>query len=441
MRIKHGLIAALSMLVFHSAAHAAIEVETKRLGHGVQVWYAASPQVPVVDVQLVFEGAGYASDPAGREGRAALAAAMLTEGAGTLDALAFQRALDDGALQLTASVSADQLTIHLHGLREQAKRGGELLAMALAQPQFAAADLSRIKTAMQAQLAQLQETPDYQATRLFDTTAFAGHPYANPPGGTPASLSAITADDLRQYLTTYATQGNVRISVAGDVDSELLDEMLMPVVDALHDGDAATPTAAVKLSGAGSMVQQAMVVPQSSVQFALPSVARDDPKFYAAYVLNYILGGQGLVSRLADRVRQQQGLVYGIGTEIDVRRGISLLRGELATRSATTTQAILAVKQVIAELRDKGVTSQECEDAKTYVIGANTLRLDNSQQIASMVMTMQVQDLGKDYLEKREGYFSAVKCADINKLAADMLDPAKLLIAVVGDKTSTKAAP
>jgi zinc protease len=426
---------------FTTPAYAAIEVETKRIGHGVSVWYAASPHVPVVDIQLVFEGAGYASDPAGREGRAALAAAMLMEGAGTLDALAFQRALDDGALQLNASVTTDQLVIHLHGLRDQVQRGGELLALALAQPQFAPTDLSRMKTTMQAQLAQMQETPDYQAMRLFDTTAFAGHPYANPIYGTAESLGLMTANDLRQYLTTYATRGNLRIAAAGDVDDDLLDAILTPVVEALREGDAATSIASVTLKGSGSLVRQAMAVPQTSVQFALPSVARDDPKFYAAYVLNHILGGNGLVSRLADRVRQQQGLVYGIGTELDVRRGISLLRGEFATRTATTSQAVDAVKQVMTELRDKGITSQECEDAKTYVIGATMLRLDSSQQVANMLMVMQVQNLGEDYLEKREGYFAAVKCADLNALAAEMLDPAKLLIAVVGDEAPTKVTP
>ncbi|OYW14005.1 MAG: hypothetical protein B7X02_00980, partial [Rhodospirillales bacterium 12-54-5] len=163
MFVKHRLarLFFLCMMSMSATAHAEIDVQTQRIAHGVRVWYAPSSQVPVVDIQISFEGAGYASDPAGKEGRAALAAAMLTQGAGTLDALAFQRALDDGALQLSAHVSADRLTIHLHALREQAKRGGELLAMALAQPQLAEADLTRIKTAMQAQLAQLEETPNY----------------------------------------------------------------------------------------------------------------------------------------------------------------------------------------------------------------------------------------------------------------------------------------
>ena len=441
MCIKRAIATLCGLILLSTAAHASIEVETTRLSHGVHVWYASSPQVPVVDIQLVFEGAGYASDPAGREGRAAIAAAMLTEGAGNLDALAFQRALDDGALQLTASVTPDHLTIHLHGLRDQAKRGGELLAMALAQPQFAAADLARIKTAMLSQLAQLQETPNYQAMRLFDTTAFAGHPYANPPYGTPASLPSITADDLRQYFTTYATRGNVKISAAGDVDSDLLDEVLTPVVNALHDGDASVPVAQVTLKSGSGLAHQAMTVPQTVVQFALPGVARDDPKFYAAHLLNHILGGNGLVSRLADRVRQQQGLVYGIGTDIDVRRGISLLRGEFATRTATASKAVDEVKATLAELRDKGVTTQECEDAKTYVIGSNALRLDSSQQIASVLMMMQVQHLGQDYLDKREGYFAAVKCADINKIATELLDPTKLFMVVVGDETPATPKP
>lgn len=441
MRNKTPLhIVLLTILTCAIAApgHAAIEVKTSRISHGVKVWYAESNQVPVVDIRLSFEGAGYASDPAGKEGRAALAAAMLTQGAGNLDALGFQRALDDGALQLSAVVEADRLIIRLHALRDQVERGGELLTLALAQPRFAPADLEREKTALITRIAQLNETPDYQTSRLFDTQAFAGHPYTNPPYGTAASLRTVTADDLKQYFTTYATRGNVMVSAAGDVDSTLLDTVLQPVIEALRDGDAATPTSSVTLQGGGTTQRQEMNVPQTVVQFAAPALARDDPKFYAAYLLNHILGGNGLVSRLADRVRQQKGLVYGITTEIDIRRGIPLLQGRFATRNATATEAVEEVKRTLGDLRDKGVTTEECTDAKTYVIGSNVLQLDNSRQVAGMLLSMQVNRLGEDYLEKRETYFNAVACADINRVAQELLDPSKFFFVMVGGDATAK---
>lgn len=431
-----GVLALLSPL----HAQAALEVKTERLGHGVKAWYAESHTVPVVDILISFDGAGYASDPAGKEGRAQLAALMLTQGAGDMDALSFQRALDDGAIQLNTQVNADRLIIHLHALHDQTKRGGALLAKALSAPLLAADDLTRMKTALLGQLSQLQESPDYLADRLFNTKAFAGHPYANPPYGTPASVQALTADDLRQYVTTYLTRENMKIAVAGDVDGSFIDDALSKTVDALPSGDGVT-IAPVTLQGGGTTVRQNMNVPQTVVAFAAPGIARDNPKFYAAYVLNHILGGNGLVSRLADGVRQQKGLAYNIGTDLDVMSGVSLLRGALATKNASAEEALNEVKSVLSQLREKGVTSDECKDAKTYIIGSSALRLDGSDDISRMILNMQIYRLGEDYLEKREGYFKSVSCSDVNAMARDLLDPNRFFFAIVGGTVEKPEAP
>jgi zinc protease len=423
----------IAALVFVAApAQAAISVDTTRIGHGVHAWYSASQTVPVVDIQISFEGAGYASDPAGKEGRASLAASMLTEGAGPLDALAFQQALEDGAITLSASSDADRLTIHIHALREQAVRAGELLAMALKEPRFAEDDLARVKAETATMLVQLNESPQYRGSRLLANRAFAGHPYANAPYGTASSLAAISAEDLRNYFTTYATRSNVKISAAGDVDSGLLNDVLDPVVEALHDTDVESAVAPITLRGGGEQLHETMPVPQTVVLFAAPGVARSDPRFYAASMLNYALGGDGLISRLARGVRQEKGLVYSIGTGLDVKRGSALITGQLATRNASAADAVTEVKHVLEETRAKGLTTQECDDARTYVLGSQLLRLDSSSDVAGTLLMMQVYDLGEDYLEKRESYFNKVSCADVNALAAELLNPSRFLFAVVG---------
>lgn len=422
-------------------AQAAVEVKTTRLGHGVKAWYAESAQVPVIDIEISLEGAGYASDPAGKEGRAALAAAMLTQGAGSLDALQFQQALEDGAIQLDTQLLADRLIIRLHCLRDQVARGGELLSLALSQPRLAAADLAREKTSLSTQISQLEETPDYRTDRLLETTGFSGHPYANAPYGHATSIATLTAEDVRQYFTTYAVRGNVLIAAAGDVDASLLDTTLTPVINALRDGEPAPLISQTSLKATGTTVRETMEVPQTVVMFASEAIARDDSRFYTAYVLNHILGGDGLIARLANRVRQQKGLVYGIDTQIDIRRGIPMLRGGFATRNASAEEAIDAVKQVLSELHDRGVTTEECTDAKTYIIGSNALRLDSSRSISDMLLSMQINRLGEDYLTQRKGYFEAVSCAEVSKMAAELLDPSRFLFARVGGETAPKASP
>lgn len=413
-------------------AHAQVDVETTRIA-GVKVWYAASDTVPVVDVRLDFEGAGNASDPEGKSGRAAFAAAMLSEGAGTLDSVAFARALEEKAITIEVRASDDRLSLRVHCLREHAARAGELLALALSQPQLTDTDTARVKSQMLSQLAQLEEEPGYQAGQLLASRGFKGHPYANAPYGTPASIPVLSPQDVRDYLGTYVTRGNVRIAAAGDVDSSLLDTVLGPALEALAENDAgAVAITQTTLQGGGETVRQPMAVPQSVVVFAAPMVARDDPKFYAAYVLNQILGGSTLTSRLGNELRQKKGLVYGVDTDLDMRRGASLVVGTLATRNNSADAAVAEARAVLQAMHDKGVTTEECADAKSYAVGAFALQLDSSSKVAEILMTMQRYGLGEDYLEKREKLFTRVSCAEVNAVAEELLSPARFLFAVVG---------
>lgn len=422
------------MLLPHIAA-AAVEVETARIGHGVKVWYAENNTVPVVHVTLSFEGAGSVSDPSDKAGRSAIAAAMLTEGAGAYDSVAFQQALEDKAISIDVSSSDDRLTINVHALRDEAVEAGKLLAVALSQPRFDENDLARVKSQTVSLLARLEESPSYQALRKFEETALTGHPYAAPHYGTVQSLAGIGAQDLRNYLATYVARRNVLITAAGDVDAGLLDAMLEPVVEALGTSDAgALPISKVSMNGGGSAVDVPMNVPQSYVLFAAPGLSRNDERFYTYYLLNEILGGNALTSRLGEGVRQKKGLVYSVDTAIDERDGIALLRGSLASRTDRAAEAVEAVKSVMADLRARGATTEECEDARTHVLGSFPLQLDSSTSVAQTLMMMRIYKLGEDYLAERAAKFRAVKCADINTLATELLVPERFLFVTAGSK-------
>jgi zinc protease len=414
-------------------AHAAVAVETTSIGHGVKAWYATNDTVPVVDIILSFEGAGSASDAEGKSGRAAFAASLLTEGAGALDSSAFRRALEEKAITMDVSTEEDRLKIHIYCLREHAARAGELLAMALAAPRLDESDQLRMKADIGSLMARLNEHPGYRAERALVERAFKDHPYANAPYGSTASLAALNAQDVKDYFKTYVTRGSLIVAASGDVDASLLDDVLGPVIDVLADNDSGPVSVTqATLGGAGEMLQQSMAIPQTTILFAAPAIARDDPKFYALYLLNHILGGSALFSRLGDDVRREKGLVYSIDTDLDIKRGASLISGSLATRNATAAQAITEVKAVLTSMHDKGVTTEECADAKSYVIGSFTRKLDSSTSIANLLLSMQVHRLGEDYISKRESYFKKVSCADINAVAAQLLNPSRFLFVSVG---------
>lgn len=430
MRVLVMLLALLPVV-----ALAAIPVDTARLGEGVRVWYSSSANVPVVHASLSFEGAGSISDPAARSGRAALAAAMLSEGAGDRDSLAFHRALEDKAIEIRFDATDDRLRVDIHCLREHAQAAGELLAQALTAPRFAEDDLARVRTQTVSYLARLEESPNFQAQRAFEQTAFASHPYAAPHQGTPESIAMIGVQDLRNYMATYVTRGNLLVAAAGDVDRSLLRDMFGELIEALPAGDAGpVPASAVQMQGGGQALDVAIDVPQSTILFAAPAVPRRDKRFYGLYMLNDILGGNGLTSRLAEGLRQKKGLVYGVDTALEERDGVTLLRGSLASRASSAAEARDAVKSLLETLRQRGVTTQECEDARTHVLGAFALQLDGSRSLAQILLMMRIHHLGEDYLETRQEKFAAVTCGELNGLAKEFLVPERFLFVTAGQQ-------
>lgn len=424
---------ALCVLILPLQAQAAMAVETVSLGHGVKAWYVARDSVPMVELTLTFEGAGAATDPADKGGRAVFAAALLTQGAGELNAQQFAEALDARAITLSASANADQLTVRVRCLREHAARAGELLALALSKPTLAEEAITRVKNQQRSLLAQLDEKPEYLAQVALTGRAFQNHPYGNLPYGTAETLAGLSADDARRHYATYLTRGNLIISATGDVDDRLLKTMLGPVVDVLvsNDSGAVAVTKTVP-QGGGEVLQRTVAQPQTVIAFLAPGIARNDQRFYAAFLLNHILGGGSLTSRLGMAIRQQDGLAYSVDTGLEARRGTALFQGELATRNASAAEALSTLKATLNEVRERGVTSEECASAKRYVLGHFPLQLDRSAAVTGMLTTMQLYGLGEDYMQARVKYFEDVSCADINAVAHEMLDPAKMLFAIVG---------
>jgi zinc protease len=291
-----------------------------------------------------------------------------------------------------------------------------------------------MKHAFGTQLALLEERPSYLAGRRFDARAFGGHPYANPPYGTKESIAAFTSEDVREFITRRLARGRLLIVASGDVDGALLSTMLSPIVADVPE-EAPPPARAIAMQGAGETLHETRSLPQTLILFGAPGVAREDERFYAAYLLDHILGGDSLASRFADTLRQRDGLVYGIGTGLDIREGTALLRGQLATRNETAAQALDAVKKELSKMQAEGVTARECADAKTYITGAFARELDSTLAVSDLLLAMRRYTLGRDYITTRADYFNAVRCDAINRVARELLDPARFLFVTVGKET------
>jgi zinc protease len=261
--------------------------------------------------------------------------------------------------------------------------------------------------------------------------------------GTADAIRTITAEDLRGFVADRLARDNLIIGVVGDITPEELAPLLDSTFGALPPHATPDTVAEAKPKAAGELVVVDRDIPQSVVVFGEQGIKRDDPDYYAAYVMNYILGGGGFSSRLTTEVREKRGLAYSVYTYLNPLEHAGLISGGVATRNGKVKDSIAIIRSEWARLRDSGVTDTELADAKSYLTGSFALRLDTTDRIAQTLVAIQMDRLGIDYLDKRNALIEAVTKADVDRVAKRLIDPDALTFVVVGkpDGVSSAGAP
>jgi zinc protease len=426
-----GVVVMVGALAGAPATHGASKVERVVSPGGIEAYLISESSIPFLSLALHFKG-GAALDPAGKEGLAYMVSGLLDEGAGDLDSQAFRTELEDRAIRLSFEAQRDAFTGQLKTLSEQRDRAFELLRLALLEPRFDPEPVERIRNQIQAELRRRAEDPDYLVSRTWFETAFLGHPYGRPVEGTVDSLATITADDLRAFTRERLAKDNLVVGVSGDVTAKELGRLLDLAFGDLPEASAPVAIADTEPAGSGTIVVRRNV-PQSRVIFGQEGLARDDPDFYAAYVANHLLGGGGFTSRLTEEIREKRGLAYSVYSYLYPMDHAPLWLGGVGTANAAVDESIRLMRKEVARMAAGDVEPKDLADAKTYLTGSFPLRLTSNDQIASMLVSIQVDDLGIDYLDKRNGYIEAVTLEDVRRAAARLYNPEGLLVVVVGN--------
>lgn len=428
--MKHILFA---LALFCAAPALAVEVKEVKSEGGITAWLAEDHSLPLVTVKLAFRDAGTASDPAGREGRADLEAALLSEGAGKWDAQAFAQALEENAVRLRFDTSGDLFTASFSTLSDKKEPAFALLSAALLSPRFAPDAVERVRAQRLAALKGLEQDPDYALAHAFAQAAFPNHPYGQPGEGTPGSVKRLSAADFKTFKTRYLTRENLIVAVSGDITPEQLKPLMGAAFDALparFAPEGIIPDIEVQ----GGKAHAERDIPQTLVKFGAQGIRRAEPDYLAAYVMNYLLGGGSMTARLGKALREEKGLTYGISTELSPMLHAALWEGEFATRRQEAENALALMRSTLARFAEEGVSEQELQDAKRYLTGSFVLNIDSNSNIADYLISMQLHRLGKDYLEKRNALINAVTREDVARTARRLLQPGGLIVATVGGK-------
>jgi zinc protease len=397
---------------------------------GIEAWLVREPAVPLIAVEFAFVG-GSAQDAPGKGGTATLLAALLGEAAGDFDANAFTDRLERKAVELNFAASRELISGSLRTLSENRDEAFDDLRLALTAPRFDQPDVEVDRAQMMSQLRRQTTSPTSLASKRWWETAFAGHPYGRPVNGTAASVPTITVDDMKAYAHRVLARDHLKIAIVGDIDAATAARMLDHVFGALPAQAQLTPVGPAVPQSLGQRIDVNLDVPQTVINFGGVGIARDDPDFMAAYLVNHILGGGSSDSRLYQEVRETRGLVYSIYDNLVWLDHAAVFYGATATRADSAGATLDLVEQQIRKLAETGPTSAELAKAKAYIDSSFALSLDTSGKIASLLVQEQLDHLSIDYFKQRSQMIAAVTLEDARR-AAKRLFEGGLLVTVVG---------
>ena len=408
------------------------------LANGVTVVVQENPASPTLALRASLP-AGRVLDPEDRSGLAPMTAAMLSRGTEHRSALEIATLLED--VGATLSAGAESLATMLSGRAESRDfdRLMDLLAETLQSPMFPSVELGRLKGQSLAQLAQAKDDPESVAERAFARAIYPqGHPL-RPPTFDEAeqAIGRITRDDLVEFHRRHYGPDHLILVIAGDVSADGVRAAVEARLGAWPRNPGATlpPVLDVPLQAAALEILMPIAdKSQTAIQWGhAGGLRRRDPDFYAAQVMNLVLGGGGaLNSRLGRVIRDELGLAYTVGSFFDANLYPGPLEVVLGTNPANAWKAVEALVREVKRLRDRGITQRERDEAVAYLTGRFPLRLETNTGMVDVLWAMEFYELGADYLDRYGDHYRAVTVAQANQAARTHLHPDRATLVIAG---------
>ena len=434
--IRYLLAAIVAFSPLSASAQAKIEEVTTPAG--ITFWLSSEDAIPIVSVEVLIRGGTSLDDPA-RPGAVTMMTGLLNEGAGDLDALAYAAATEEVAARISFDAGRDTMSISASMLREFRSEVAELVRIAIQEPRFDDDAVERVRSQLASITRSNQTDPRELGNQTLFELAFPGHAYAMPVDGTPESIAEMTVDDLRDAHRAALVRDRAFVSVVGDVTAEEAGVLVDTMLAGLPDSDRALPADMEdRLDGSVHVID--LPGGQSQALFGHGGIARDDPDFMAAFVMNHIMGGGGFSSRLTEEIREKRGLTYGVSSFMVGLEHGPLFLGSVASANGTIAEAMDLVRVEWRRMAEGGVSEQELEDAKRFLTGAYPLRFDTNAKIADILVGVQEAELGIGYTQERNALIEAVTREDIARVAARLLQPDALTFVVVGQPEGLEGA-
>jgi zinc protease len=432
-----SLVASLCLAVTFGEALALPIIQRTILHNGLTLLVSEEHSLPFVTIMLVIK-AGSKDDPVGHEGIAELTASALLLGASGRTMKKINEDLDYIGAHVGASANKDYTTLSLRALTKDLGSALPILLDVLTTPTFPSNELKKNIARALGAIQSSEDQPGAVAERAFDRTLYSGSPYGHPTEGTKESLGKLSREAVKRFHSKYYRPNNAILAIVGDVNEKTLEEFLIPNLEKWPKGVLPGTSGESRFPEKGETIRISKPVSQSNVIMGNGAISRDNPDYYAAMVLNHILGSGSLGSRLMEDIRNRRGLAYSVESSFDAGK----LRGSfqilLQTKTSSTQEAINAVMENVERIRSELVSDLELADAKAFLVGSFPQKLNGQWRIASFMSQVEFYGLGVDYPQKYPGLIGSVTRDDVLRVAKSYLLPEKFVVVLVTNQGDTK---
>lgn len=430
-----GLVISLLALTSQEIL-ASPKVEPKRvvLDNGIILLITETHALPMVNISVAVKtGAIY--DPRGKGGVASLTAILLDEGTKTRTSQQIAGEIDFIGGRLSTSGGMDYSSASLVVLKKDIATGLTLLSDILINPVFPEEEVERKKKETLAAIMAEKDDPGSVASKAFYKAVFGSHPYGAPAEGDEESIPKISREDLVSFYQKYYRPNNTIIAVVGDVDLKEAVALIEGHFKSWEKKESQFPDIppVERLTKRDSILIDKSVT-QANILLGHTGISRDNPDFYAVYVMNYILGGGGFSSRLTREIRDNKGLAYGVYSRFDLNKQPGAFAVSIQTKNETARVAIDNILAELKRIKEEEVADEELGEAKDYLTGSFPLKFDTNAKIASYVVFMEFYNLGLDYFDQYLKHIAAVTKQDILRVAKKYIDTENFVTVAVAQQ-------
>lgn len=412
----------------------ALEVKKDVLTNGLKVIHVERHNLPIVIVNLTIKASPLDEEDE-KAGTAYLTNIMLTEGTKNRTSSEISDEIEFLGASLSTSMNSDYSTLTLSLLKKDLQKGFELFSDVLLNPTFPEEELKRKKELLKGSLKQKEQDPSFIAGREFIKEVYGLHPYGRLITGTPETIENIQRQDIINFYNNYYTPDNAFLVVAGDITSDELNGLIKKYLggwQGQRKGTFKKLELEIKKSKKIKVIDRN--ISQANIIFGHIGISRDNPDYYAVAVMNYILGGGGLTSRLMRTIREEMGLTYSIDSSFTSNKELGHFEIEVQTKNENASTVIKEIINQIEKIKNEPVSEQELEDAKSFLTGSFPRRLETTKRIVDFLSAVEFYNLGDDYMKKYFEYIQGVTVEDVLKVAKKYLNTENFVLIVVGNE-------